>query len=96
MEFIVDAVIGIFVLFVYILAFIFITYYLPYKFMMAFIKNPLINLLEKRFNLENADDNNLTKDLVGGGLGCFAFLMFVLGMYLSANYLLPILLDIGR
>ena len=66
--------------------------------MMAFIKNPLINLLEKRFNLENEDpdDNNLTKDLVGGGLGCFAFLMFVLGMYLSANYLLPILLDIGR
>jgi len=92
-EFIVDAVIGIFVLFVFILGFIFIAYYLPYKFMMVFLKNPLINLLEKRFNLENddPDDNNLTKDLVGGGLGCFAFLMFLLGMYLSFTYLVPFL-----
>lgn len=101
MEFVFDAFLGILSFFYGLLAMSFwmfiwivIIWAIPYGFMMACIKNPLMDLLVKRFNLKNddPDDNDLTKiDFAGAGLGCFAILMFLLGMYLSYTYLIPFL-----
>ena len=95
----------IYALFAGVLAFVFtallnilIWFAIPYGFMMACIKNPLMRSFEKRFNLNDDPDDphRNKKDMVFAGLGCFAILMFVLGAYLSSTYLLPIFFDIGR
>ena len=100
MEFVFDAFLGILSFFYGLLAMSFwmfiwivIVWALPYGFMMACIKNPLMRSFEKRFNLNDDPDDphRNKKDMVFAGLGCFAILMFLLGMYLSYTYLIPFL-----